>query len=164
MSGNAEHDEQLWRRFEAQASPTDSPPPDANLLAAYLEGSATADEVERIEGRLADDPQLLAELIELRRLAEAPPAAAPQELLGRAKALAAQPAATAGRSWWRQVQWAAAAAAIVVACWSGYSFGANVFSGQVKSAPSAMGAFEELMGEDELEIPGETDGGNGGAS
>ena len=164
MSGNTEQDRQLWERLGAQAGPSASPPLDANDLAAYLDGSADPQEIERVEARLADDPALLDELLELRRLASAGQEAAPRTLMAQAKGLLAAPAARAKRSWWGQLQWAAAAAGVVIACWGGYSFGANAFDSQAKARVSATGALEELIGDNELTMPQAANGDNGGES
>ena len=153
MSGNTEQDRRLWERFGARTGPSGSPPPDANDLAAYLDGSADPQAIERVEARLADDPTLLDELIELRRLTSAEHEAAPRTLLAQAKGLLAAPAAKAKRSWWGQLQWVAAAAAVVIACWGGYSFGANAFDSQAKARVSTTSTLEELIGDNELTMP-----------
>ncbi len=125
----------LWRQFavQDQAQPILSDL-DPNLLAAYLDGKADSAQVQQIEALMASNPALLEETIELRQLQDAGSALACQALLDRAKALAPPPrsaALTPGRTpWWQRLQWAAAAAAIFVACLGGYNLGRFTFRAQ----------------------------------
>lgn len=134
MNDSADHPDQqkrLWRQYLAGSQPdsTDLSALDPNLLAAYLDGSA---KLEQIEYRLASDPALLEELIELRQLCDLESTAVAPALLSRAKNLLStqttpsirfQPAQPSLYTWWRRVQWAAAAAAVMLACLTGYSVG-----------------------------------------
>lgn len=175
MNNDANQDElarELWRRMEASADGA-LPPVDANLLAAYLDGTASPAEVEHIEGRMAADPALLEEVIELRELAGAEADVAGWALLARAKALvpagadetppARTPTWRGVRGWWRSLQWTAAAAAVVVACWGGYSFGQTAFLTQRQTQAVEMrasGLLGEVTSEPDLDFPPRANGGN----
>ncbi len=172
MNEHDNQDEQLWRRV-APGRPAGPSPVDPESLAAYLDGTASARQIEQIEAQMASDPALLGEAAELRQLLGATPTAAPESLLGRAKALAPEAPVRAGpvttmQSWWRRTQWAAAAAAVVIACWSGYSFGRGTFQGQRRaqaaSAAHASAWLEEMTTEPGLGIPQSLNGRNGGES
>ena len=151
---NQQHsnEKQLWRQFAAQ----DQTQPvlsdlEPNLLAAYIDGKADPSQVEQIESLMASNPVLLEELIELRQLQDAGPALVSQAFLDRAKALAAPqqtaPVAVRQAGASHRVQWAAAAAAVVLACLAGYTIGQTTFQGQ-HSAQAAISsqAFLELDG------------------
>ena len=175
--------QQLWRRYleravfdpEAQTRRGDagpSPEIDANALAAYLDGTAGEDLAERVEAAMASDPSLLEEVIELRALAGAEPVAPPEALLARAKALAAggatRTAPTHGSSvvlhgFWRRARWAAAAAAIVLACASGYGLGRETFNDELRAEAAETAVLTELVSEPDLEEP-QPNGGTGGES
>ena len=77
MNTNRDNDRELWRRLAPRA-PSEPSPPEANLLAAWLDGAATFEETERVDRALAADPSLLDAVAELRALradeADAPPA------------------------------------------------------------------------------------------
>jgi anti-sigma factor RsiW len=187
MNEHADQDKlgrELWRRClrsargpAGAAGVEELAPMDANALAAYLDGTARPEEVARVEAHLASDPQLLEEVMELRGLVPVEPAAAPAALLARAKALApvrasvaTRPAAAGGlvRPWLRRLQWAAAAAALVVASLGGYSFGEGTFRDRLRADASAAAAsfqgVEELISEPILGVPDEVNGENGGDS
>jgi len=157
----------LWRRYLAQAQAESAGlwALDSNVLAAYLDGTAKPDQVEQIESRLAWDTALLEELIELRELGNLEPAAVSPSLLSRAKDLMAaeptrkthpQPSETILYVWWRRFQWAAAAAAVLLACLGGYSVGRVTFSGQRQAetliASNASLEMEELISDPTLGI------------
>ena len=157
----------LWRRYLAQTQPqsADLSALDSSVLAAYLDGTAKPDQVEQIESRLAWDPVLLEELIELRELGNLEPAAVSPSLLSRAKDLmAAQPtrkthpqlSETILYAWWRRFQWAAAAAAVLLACLGGYSVGQGTSRVQQRAetlvASNASWQMEELISDPALGI------------
>ena len=163
---NDERDRALWRRHAAD-SPADSPAdaggptPDPNDLAAYLDGTAEPGLVERIEARLAADPDLLEEVLELRDLAGPQDRPVPAPVLRRAKALV--PARRRGgviAGPWRRLRWAAAAAAVVLACLAGYTSGRHTSRTRGRSAAAATvaGSLEGLIEDSALEI-GEPNGG-----
>ena len=117
---------QLWREYlaEEDLQLSDLPDLDPNLLAAYLDGSAQSAEIEHVEALLTTDPLLLEELMALRQMADMDSAPAPASFLHRAKALDR-------RYFWRpRLQWAAAAAAVLLACLIGYSVGGTTLRGQ----------------------------------
>ena len=157
----------LWRQYLAQAQPqsADLSALDPNVLAAYLDGTAKPDQIEQIESRLAWDPALLEELIELRELGNLEPAVFSPSLLTRAKDLMTaeptrkthpQPSETILYVWRRRFQWAAAAAAVLLACLGGYSVGRVTVSGQRQAetlvAANASLQMEELISDPALGI------------
>jgi hypothetical protein len=113
---------------------------DANLLAAHLDGTLSGRERETLEAKLADDPMLLETLLAARDGARAE-VGPPPELIDRAKALGAGRGGRAGgdggvrmmrraanenqrgRIAW--LEWAAAAAAIVVVSAIGFEMGSE---------------------------------------
>ena len=156
----------LWRRYLAQAKPasTDLSALDLNLLAAYLEGSAKPEQIEQIESRLALDPALLQELIDLRQLGDLKPAKVPPSLLERGKALPQSPKLIL-HSFWRLTRRAAVAAAVLLACLGGYSVGRDTFQGQHYAetlvAARASQEMDELISEPTLAISLPLNGKNG---
>ncbi len=127
---NQQHpdEKRLWQQFSAQeqTQPVLSDL-DPNLLAAYIDGQADAAQVQQIESLIASNPLLLDELIELRQLQDAGPALVSQSSLDRAQALSApSPTAQQARPW-HHFQWAATAAAVVLACMGGYTIGQTTF-------------------------------------
>ncbi|MDH3232010.1 MAG: hypothetical protein OEQ29_00670 [Alphaproteobacteria bacterium] len=111
---------------------------DANLIAAHLDGTLNARERETLEAKLADDPLLLETLLAAHggERAEAGP---PPELIDAAKAIGRGGTGAAGGSlrlmrnpanenqrgrvaW---LEWAAAAAAIVVVSAIGFELGSD---------------------------------------
>jgi len=153
----------LWR--ELQRDPvehTELTGADANLLAAFADGTLAGTEREALEARLADDPVLLETL--LAALDDEPaPLAMPEGLAERAKAVAtgtapARPYVVAsrpanenrrGRVAW--LEWAAAAVALIVVSAVGFELGSdNAGRRAGKDVAAANGG--------ELELP-DLDGG-----
>ena len=179
MNEAREQDNQLrrlWRQYHAQdqAGSDDLGALDSNVLATYLDGTAKPDQVEQIESRLAWDTALLKELSELRELGNLEPAAVSPAILSRAKDLMAaeptrktqpQPSETILYAWWRRFQWAAAAAAVLLACLGGYSVGRVTFRGQQRAdtlvASNASLQMEELISDPTLGIVLPVNGHNG---
>ena len=173
MSDNAETDRpdrELWRRWTAETPQRSGGLPiDANDLAAWLDGRADQAATERVETALSADPDLLAEVASVR---DAPPAEpVPESVLSAAKALAGRPRA-AGRDriirgpWWQRMQWAAAAAAIVLACLGGYSFGQGTSRAERDAEmglAQASAAVMELVSDDNVSVPNDSGNENGGA-
>ena len=165
--------ERLWRRYLERAG--DAAPGqglDANALAAYLDGTAGEKLAERVEAAMASDPSLLEEVIELRAMTEAQAAAPSEALLARAKALAAGGDARTApthdgplvlHGFWRGARRAAAAAAIVLACASGYGLGRETFNDEVRAEAAETAILTELVSEPDLAEP-RANGGNGGES
>ena len=182
MSDPARHDDeqlQLWRRYLARSEGGPAPPGlDANLLASCLDGTADAVEVERVEARLAADPESLEEVRELRLLtSQLEPETAPRGLFRGAKALVppgdSAPVRTprlilsfGRRPWWQRLQWMAAAAVVVVAALGGYSFGRDTSRDQSRAdqltAASASLLIEEIVADPALHVD-QGNGENGGA-
>ena len=168
----------LWRQYVAQVQvrpeSADFPALDPNVLAAYLDGTAEPDQVEQIEARMASDPALLEELSELRQLCGPVPAAVSASLLSRAKTLALtklvpktprQLSQPSTYTWWRHLQWAAVAAAVLVTALAGHSVGGATFRGQ-RRAESVISSrasldMEELISEPTLGIIVPVNGNNG---
>ncbi len=141
-------EKRLWQQFSAQdqTQPTLSDL-DPNLLAAYLDGQADHTQVQQIESLIASNPVLLDELIELRRVQDAGPAIVSQTALDQAQALSAPPQTIRQTSLWQRFQWAAAAAAVVVACVGGYTVGRTTSQDQLAiQASLSSQAFIELDG------------------
>ena len=130
-------EKQLWQQFSAQdQTPSISSTLDPNLLAAYLDGQADPTQVQQIESLIASNPVLLDELIELRQLQNAGPALVSQAVLDQAQALSAAPRTAQKASSWNHFQWAAAAAAVVLACFGGYTVGQTTFQDQLAAQAS----------------------------
>lgn len=108
-------DGRLWRQFSSQAQKPQAPQIDPNDLAAYLDASADPEQVELVEARLADDPDFLAEVTDLRRISQLEALRVPASVLTRARSLGHR------RLWPMRIRWAAAAATILLACLIGYS-------------------------------------------
>lgn len=110
----------LWRRFaDAAGDAEGGPDVDANLLAAYLDGAATPDEVEAVERAMVADPDLVEAVGELRDLQDAEPADLSEAALARIKMIVS----AKGRprlGWLRRV---AAVAALVAVSFAGYELG-----------------------------------------
>ena len=151
----------LWHQYlvEENQKLSDFPELDPNLLAAYLEGSAKPQAIERVEASLASDPLLLEKLMALRQIeamgSEQPPAA----LLRRAKAINPR------YSWLSHFQWAAAAAAVLLACIAGYSVGGATLRAQ-RQAQSLVSSgisleMDELTSEPVFAIIMPLNGNNG---
>ena len=122
MSGPLDSDNQdrsLWRQYAARAQTPQAPPVDANTLAAYLDGSAEPEDIQLVETRMASDPGFVEEVLALRQIADLEPPLATASVLNRAKAL------TLRHTWWTRMQWAAAAAAVLLACFAGYRVGST---------------------------------------
>jgi predicted anti-sigma-YlaC factor YlaD len=134
MSDRKQHDpmehrlwEQMNRAWPAEAGPC----PDALLLAAYIDGTATDAEVQRIDGHLAACPACLATVGEIRGLLAAPPMLAPRPVLDRAKALVLAAHVAAARTRWLTIgRWAAAAAAAVIVGYIGFVAGHATWLGR----------------------------------
>ncbi len=122
----------LWRRFQAEA-PADEgdEDPDANDLAAYLDGTAESGAAEAVERALLADPERIDAVRELRDLTSSDPVAVPPALLDALKRLGPAPdgmdrtgsssgVLTFAAARWH---WAAAAAAAVVFSLLGYDMG-----------------------------------------
>jgi hypothetical protein len=134
----------LWKRLPRDPAKMGAPGPidgwDANLIAAHLDGTLSAGERETLEAKLADDPLLLETLLAARsgERAEVGP---PPELIDAAKALGTGHGGSVssdggvhmmrraanenqrGRIAW--LEWAAAAAAIVVVSAIGFEMGSE---------------------------------------
>lgn len=77
----------LWRRARrGWQSVAEDDTPDALLLASYLDGRLSEEEAARLEARLAAEPALLDELLNLRASLAEVPEAAPAGVVERAQA------------------------------------------------------------------------------
>ena len=173
----------LWQRLTGDGSRAGRPAApepalDAKLLAAWLDGSASHAELEQVERRLADDPDLLEQVLELRELIDAGVTGAPADVLRRAKSL--RPAEgevgpdrdsprviRAGR-FWQVLRWSAAAAALVVAGIAGHACGRQTSLASVRArarvAATVRMAFDIEPAETDIGMRPESRGRNGGAS
>ncbi len=153
-----QRDRTLCRRYRSGAAARDARvAPDANLIAAWLEGRADDDQREAVEAWFADAPGGAEELAALRQLVDAQPA--PREAEARVWAPGrAMPRAIA--AWlrgalpsWSWPQAAGVLAALVLACWFGFGLGeATYWSGaRVTAAVAAELGFDlEDLAEDEF--------------
>ena len=154
-------DRRLWQQSFAEENLklSDLPGLDPNLLAAYLQGSAKPEEIELLEASLASNPLLLEEFMALRQISAMDSTPAPASLLRRAKALNHR------YSWRPRFQWAAAAAAVLLACMAGYSVGGATLRGQnqAQSLVSSRASLEvdELIAEPTFGIILPLNGNNG---
>jgi hypothetical protein len=132
----------LWKRLPRDPVKMGEPGPtpeqidgwDANLLAGHLDGRLSARERETLEARLADDPLLLETLLAAKG-GERAQAGPPPELIDAARAIGRRhgggvhtlPRAAnengRGRIAW--LEWAAAAAAIIVVSAIGFEMGSE---------------------------------------
>ena len=179
MSESPDKDNQqswLWRQYLAKVRPESQKLPalDPNVLAAYLDGTAKPTDVAGVEARPVSDPGLLEELIELRGLRDLKPVAVSASVMNRAKAVpATKLAADTGRrlaqpstyTWWRYLQWAAVAAAVLLSALAGHSVGGATFRGQhrAQSVVSSRASLEmeEFISEPTLGIIVPVNGNNG---
>jgi anti-sigma factor RsiW len=163
---NQQHanEKQLWRQFAAQ----DQTQPvlsdlEPNLLAAYIDGKAEASQVEQIESLMASNPVLLEELIELRQLQDAGATLVCQAFLDRAKALLpGSPIIPSRTAFWQRLQWAAAAAAVFLACLGGYTDGQTTFQDQLVAEASLSSQAPMELDELTLALILLPNGSNGG--
>lgn len=175
-ASNKQHydERQLWDRYtkNAKKQPTLSDP-EPELLAAYLDGNANESQVEHIESLMAQNSALIDQIIELRSLQNAAPAPVSQTVLDRAKALETetppdqqQIVAPARGAHWHRFHWAAAAAAVLLACLGGYSAGTSTSQGQqrLQAQKSSQVSFglDELIGDPTLALIFQPNGRNGG--
>jgi ferric-dicitrate binding protein FerR (iron transport regulator) len=151
-------DRALWRRYQSGAAARDEPvAPDANPIAAWLEGRADDDEREAVEAWFADAPGGAEELAALRELVDAPPVAGEAEARVRAPGHSPlKPVAAWLRGalpFWSWPQTAGAVAALVLACWLGFGLGEATYWGgaRVTAAVAAELGFDlEDLAEDEF--------------
>jgi len=138
---NNREDRILWERYR-DVSRTDAatPCPDANSLAAFLEGAASKRAGVEIEKHLADCPACRESLKELRSLLDLEPSAVPHRVRERAKELVPESARReafrqlSGIYWRRAAAWAAAAACVVAAAVTGMELGNRAVIDRTKIA------------------------------
>jgi len=147
----------LWRRYRrSRDAAPETAAPDANLVAAWLEGRAAAHEAARVEAWFADAPGGAEELAALRELVAAPPLA-PEA--GVAVSPAGRPPMRSAAAWLRALvpagswpQAAATAAALVLACWLGFGLGEATYQGGARVS-AAVAAELDFDPEDLAEDP-----------
>lgn len=158
MAGSDEEREDVdrWRLFRARAVGNRVPPcPEASLLAAYAECRTSALEAQAIESHLALCRLCLDQLAEARALVREPTGAVAQTVLQRAKNLVPQsvvrtsrhlgmPSSAAALRARQALNWVAAAAALLVVCYAGFSMGAVTARGRAEatSGPSLAGSVD----------------------
>jgi len=150
-------DRQLWRRW---AAPSEAGPcPDEMALAAYLDGSAPADEAERVEAHLAGCDACRHAVAELRSLLAGGPVLATPQVVTRAKSLLPAPTALAAklgrrRTWRRVARWAATAAAAVLVSYGGFQAGSATRIGRNTEQAALVSemtfGLEEAPGQEDL--------------
>lgn len=130
MTGPQENnpsDEQLWGRVAQGPPQGPTACPSLLELAAFIDGRASEAERQALESHLADCPDCLAAVAEIRSVQTDAGALVPAALLESAKGLVTERKRTRG-SWaladWRLVgRWSAAAAASIVIGLAGYHTG-----------------------------------------
>lgn len=149
----------LWRAArQGWHAPGDGPElidgaPDALLLAAYLDGGLGEDEAARLEARLADEPELLDELLALRDSLAAGAEAVPAAVIARARTAYPERSALGVIEapapsllervfglWLRPAVPAVAAVALLLACAGAFELGryqANQLGSATQTAESA---------------------------
>jgi len=161
-------DRDLWRRFSDAAPKAKKPGEiDPNLLAAYLDGTASEKEGEEVEHAMLADPSVLDMVRELREIGAAAPVVVPETVKAQARALV--PSEIAPRRkvfrgrWADAVQWLAAAAAILAVSAWGYWLGQNTSAMQTQTAslvPTSLSLEVEETNESAAIF--DVNGGNGG--
>lgn len=160
-------DRDLWQRFSAQTPRAASREElDPNLLAAFLDGTASAEEVEQTERAMLSDRGLVETVGELRQLLSPEPDQVPETARSRARSLfrvEAPPRRKVLRGTWRAAaQWIAAAAAILAISAWGYWLGQSTSTMHLQAAsivPSPLAL--ELDEDDGSADLWNADGGNG---
>ncbi len=153
-----QRDRTLWRRYRSGAAARDARvAPDANLIAAWLEGRADDEQSEAVEAWFADAPGGAEELAALRQLVDARPAPRQAEARGwapgRSMARALAAALRGALPSWSWPQGAGALAALGLACWLGFGLGEATYWGgaRVTAAVAAELGFDlEDLAEDEF--------------
>jgi len=136
MSLPTDHDEEdrsdraLWKRYrDAADHRPDSPCPDANALAAYVDGRAAPEELARLEEHLATCAACLEILADVRAGLSAGAPEVPADLTAAARALVpgAKPGGrrVAHGAFRRAAWWAAAAAVVAAVSFAGYHLGSG---------------------------------------
>ena len=146
----------LWERLARAASaPEPAPDINPNLLAAYVDGTATPDEIERVERAMTADRNLVETVRDLRA---AEPADPPEAVTARIQtALAAQAAAEgraprpAGTQWGLWFRAAAAAAAILLASLAGYELGEGTSRAQGETEAALASQVAMDLTQDDIE-------------
>ncbi|MBN1256506.1 MAG: hypothetical protein JXA52_02235 [Planctomycetes bacterium] len=155
-------DYQLWRKV---AKPAGEANPgkilDPNILAAYLDGSATEEEISVVEEAMSEDPALLEEVIELRELQAINPVeiskpthatilnAVLDTIAGISASLKVRP--TSKLTFFDWMQTAAGVAAVLVVSLFGYELGQDTMTMDVQ----AISAVSEEIAESLDEATGE---------
>lgn len=135
-------DKYLWEKFKASTSGKNkSPCPENNALAAYLEGTASEQQVQTMEEHLAECSACMDGLLELKLILQEKPKNPPLSIIERAKRLVPAPVKKEPRFALRLPGWlknlipdirsslgyAAAIALIVIGCFAGMKFGQDTF-------------------------------------
>lgn len=144
-------DPSLWRRYRSDqeglsGSQEIAGRPDSLTLAAYLDGTLSEAERERLEIRLAHAPDDLELVLAARDVLADGAGPAPDPLVARACALVPEAASPAGNilsglaesavgllragGWfWRPAAWSGVATAMILACAIGFQLGQSGYAG-----------------------------------
>ncbi len=161
-------DRQLWDRVRSGViGERKTPCPDANSLAAYIDGAISRERIADMEDHLTSCPDCLDALCELRSIMSEEPVDVPPEFVQGAKGLISAPAQERERFAIRLSRWlgmphtsmrqsfrmAAAAGLIVIACIAGAHLGRSTMTNLKKIEKSSVAAlsFEESISECNLE-------------
>ncbi len=157
----------LWRQYVARnPEKPETLDVDPSLLAAYMDGKATPGQIEQIEANLAQNPDLIEQLTELRQLQNLRPTPISQTLLARIKRLA--PSTTGQSSVWRfcrrGLAGTTAAAAILLVAVLGHQLGDTTFQGQQQIASQTSRDLDELLFDPALALILQPNGRNGASN
>jgi hypothetical protein len=134
MSAREQGDERaLWQRF--RASTVAGARPDAMSLAAYADSRPADEAAEAIEAYLAQDLDLLDDILAARQAGASEAAACPPALLARAMHLVPErdakllsfPRAAAQVRWRAVASWSSMAASAMIAGYIGFTLGADTY-------------------------------------
>ena len=141
----------LWRRYRSDQEGLSGSQgivdrPDSLILAAYLDGTLSEAERERLESHLAQAPDDLELVLAARNALADGAGPAPDTLVARACALVPEVASPMGNPlyrlsksvvelrggggrFWQPVAWSGAAAAVLLACTIGFQLGQSGYAG-----------------------------------
>lgn len=155
-----ERDAALWRRFAAASQcHTPAGEPDLNLLAAYLDGSASPAERDAVEDAMVSNPGLVQFLADAREMCFAGPTEVPESIVAQSKmavsaarerdnATAGQRARSARLAWWFR---AAAAAALVIVSVVAYRLGIETSAARRRTEADLASAVAAELRQEQVE-------------
>jgi len=151
---NDPHDIQLWKCFvKATERQENASEIDANLLAAYVDGSASSEEIESVESAMARDSAIVELIRELRKMQSSEPVMMSQAGIAAAKKALSLCLHSSGISNKRfSLSVAAAAAAIFLLSFAGYIFGMGTSRIQERTDADLASALAFEMRQEDKEF------------